>query len=82
MRGVDVNPLVSKTFALPEHLTAKADPDLIGADERHFAAIAASLEQSIADLSARLDAERKAPGGIGLQGTAQHGRDQNRGFVA
>src|SRR5207247_1117430 len=34
-------------------------------DEQHFAAIAESLEQSIADLSGRLDAERRAPGGIG-----------------
>ena len=38
---------------------------LIGDDEQHFAAIAKSLEESIADLSGRLDAERKAPGGIG-----------------
>src|SRR5213078_1437390 len=34
-------------------------------DEQHFAAIVESLEQSVADLSDRLDAERKAPGGIG-----------------
>ena len=40
---------------------------LIGDDEQHFAAIAKSLEESIADLSGRLDAERKAPGGIGQQ---------------
>jgi hypothetical protein len=52
-------------FDLPARLAAKADPALIGGDERHFAAIAVSLEQSIAGLSARLDAERKAPGGIG-----------------
>jgi hypothetical protein len=52
-------------FDLPGRLAAKADPALISGDERHFAAIAESLEQSIADLSGRLDAERKAPGGIG-----------------
>ncbi|SNX63706.1 DNA helicase IV [Streptomyces sp. TLI_55] len=52
-------------FALPDRLSAKADPTLIAGDERHFAAIAASLEESIADLSARLDAELKAPGGAG-----------------
>jgi hypothetical protein len=34
--------------------------------EQHFAAIGESLRQSIADLSDRLDAERKAPGGIGM----------------
>jgi hypothetical protein len=52
-------------FDLPDHLTAKADPALIATDEQHFAAMAASLEQSIAQLSDRLEAERKAPGGIG-----------------
>jgi hypothetical protein len=52
-------------FDLPGRLAAKADPALIADDERHFAAIAESLDQSIADLSGRLDAERKAPGGIG-----------------
>src|SRR5579859_8155160 len=52
-------------FNLPDRLAAKADPALIAADERHFAAIAESLEESVATLSGRLDAERKAPGGIG-----------------
>jgi len=60
-----VNPLTASAFDLPDHLTAKADPALIAGDEQHFAAIAESLEQSIADLSGRLDAKRKAPGGIG-----------------
>ncbi len=54
-------------FDLPDHLTPKADPALIAGDEQHFAAIAQSLEQSIADLSERLDAERKAPGGMGQE---------------
>src|ERR1700689_709538 len=61
----DVNPLTTSAFDLPGRLSAKADPALIAADEQHFAALAESLEQSIADLSDRLDAERKAPGGIG-----------------
>ena len=52
-------------FDLPERLSAKADLALIAGDEQHFAAIAESLEQSIAELSDRLDAERRAPGGIG-----------------
>jgi len=60
-----VNPLTTSAFNLPDHLARKADLALIAADEQHFAAIAESLEQSIADLSERLDAERKAPGGIG-----------------
>jgi DNA helicase IV len=38
---------------------------LIAADERHFAALAESLEQSVTELSGRLDALRQAPGGIG-----------------
>jgi DNA helicase IV len=62
-----VNPFATSAFDLPDRLIAKADPRLIAADERHFAAIAQSLEQSIADLSERLDAERKAPGGIGQE---------------
>src|SRR3954453_5023055 len=61
------SPLTSSPFALPGHLAAKADPALIAADERHFAAIAESLQQSIADLTERLDAERRAPGGIGQE---------------
>ena len=60
-----MNPLTTSAFDLPNRLSAKADPTLIAGDELHFAAIAESLEQSIADLSERLDAERKAPGGIG-----------------
>jgi hypothetical protein len=63
----DVNPLTTNAFDLPDHLAAKADPTLIAGDERHFTAIAESLEQSIADLSDRLDAQRKAPGGIGQE---------------
>ncbi len=54
-----------RAFDLPDHLAPKADPALIAGDERHFAAIAESLQQTIADLSGRLDAELKAPGGIG-----------------
>jgi hypothetical protein len=60
-----VSPLTTSVFDLPDHLSPKADPTLIARDERHFAAIADSLEQAIADLSDRLDAERKAPGGVG-----------------
>ena len=62
-----MNTLTTSVFELPDHLTAKADPKLIDGDEQHFAAIAESLEQSIADLSDRLDAARKAPGGIGQE---------------
>jgi hypothetical protein len=59
--------VTSVAFNLPDHLTSKADPALIVGDDRHFAAIAASLERSIADLSERLDVARRAPGGIGQQ---------------
>ena len=62
-----MNPLTTSAFDLPDHLFPKADPALIAGDEQHFAAIAESLEQSIADLSGRLDAERRAPGGIGQE---------------
>jgi DNA helicase IV len=49
------------------HHEAKDDPALIAEDEKHFAAIAASLAQSIAELSERLEVERKAPAGKGRQ---------------
>jgi hypothetical protein len=62
-----VSRLTTSAFDLPDHLTAKARPTLIADDEQHFAAIAESLQQSIADLSDRLDAERKAPGGSGQE---------------
>jgi hypothetical protein len=60
-----VNPVTTSAFNLPGRLAAKADPALIAGDEQQFAAIAASLEQTIAELSGRLEAELKAPGGIG-----------------
>jgi hypothetical protein len=60
-----VSPLTTSAFDLPDRLAAKADPALIAADERHFAAIADTLEQSIDDLSRRLETELRAPGGIG-----------------
>ncbi len=57
--------LITSAFDLPDRLADKADPTLIAGDEKHFAAIAESLEASIADLSDRLDTARKAPGGTG-----------------
>jgi DNA helicase IV len=58
---------MTSAFDLPDRLSAKANPAQIAGDEQHFAAIAESLEQSIADLTARLAAERTARGGIGQQ---------------
>ena len=72
-----MNPLTASAFDLPDRLSSKADPALIAGDEQHFAAIAESLEQSIADLSGRLDAELKAPGGIG-QGAMDRDMDIHR----
>ncbi|MGI5262116.1 RNA polymerase recycling motor ATPase HelR [Streptomyces angustmyceticus] len=60
-----MNPLTTRAFDLPDRLATKDDPALIGGDEQHFAAISESLDQSIAELSDRLHAERRAPGGIG-----------------
>ncbi|MEU4129619.1 RNA polymerase recycling motor ATPase HelR [Streptomyces wuyuanensis] len=60
-----MNPLATSAFDLPERLSSKADPTLISDDERHFAAIAESLEEAVAELSDRLAAERRAPGGVG-----------------
>ncbi|MFD5182985.1 RNA polymerase recycling motor ATPase HelR [Streptomyces sp. NPDC058372] len=54
-------------FALPDRLAAKADPALTGGDDRHFAAISASLERTIAELTGSLDAARRSPGGAGRE---------------
>lgn len=63
----DVWRLRTSAFELPERLAAKADPRLVAGDEQHFLAIAESLEHSIAELSERLDAARRAPGGSGQE---------------
>lgn len=60
-----MSPRTTSAFDLPDRLTAKAAPALVARDEEHFGAISASLEQSIADLSERLELERHAQGGIG-----------------
>ena len=62
-----MNPLTTSAFDLSDRLSDKADPALIAGDEQHFAAIADTLEQSIEDLSERLDVARTAPGGIGQE---------------
>ncbi|MGF6835718.1 hypothetical protein QF015_003916 [Paenarthrobacter sp. TE4293] len=69
----EISPTKTSAFALPEHLARKADPTLIGSDEQQFEAIAANLAGSITELSARLDATRKQPGG---RGQAALDRDQ------
>lgn len=54
-------------FDLPERLAAKADPTLIGDDERHFAAIADALEGAVTDLTRRIDEARTAPARLGQE---------------
>ncbi len=58
-----MNPMTTNAFDLPERLAHKADPALIADDEAHFAAIEGALEESIAELSGRLDAVRRTGGG-------------------
>ena len=62
-----MNPLTTSAFDLPDRLSAKADQTLIAADDQHFAAIAQSLDEAIADLSVRLEVARKAPGRLGQE---------------
>jgi hypothetical protein len=62
-----MNPVTTSAFDLPDHLSPKAAPTLIAGDEQHFAALAESLDQAIAEVSDRLDVERKAPGGLGRE---------------
>jgi DNA helicase IV len=65
--AADVNLVATSAFALPDRLTAKADPTLIAGDEQQFAAIGHSLKRTIAELSDRLEAARKARGGRGQE---------------
>jgi DNA helicase IV len=59
--------VTTTVFHLPAHLARKADPALIARDIQHLAAIERRLEQSIGELSERLDAERKKDGGQGQE---------------
>ncbi|MFF2369741.1 RNA polymerase recycling motor ATPase HelR [Agromyces sp. NPDC058110] len=59
--------MTSTVFDLPERLAAKTDPELIDGDERHFDAIATSLQRALAETSDALDAERRSPGGHGTR---------------
>ncbi|MEV6286498.1 RNA polymerase recycling motor ATPase HelR [Kribbella sp. NPDC051770] len=56
----------TSAFDLAGH-PAKDDPELIARDEQHFAAIAASLDKSVTDLTQRLEEIRKSPGGTGQE---------------
>jgi len=49
---------MTSAFALPDRLAAKADPALIAADERRFAAISAAVTRQLGELEARLDGVR------------------------
>jgi hypothetical protein len=63
--SADLSAVTRHTFALPARLAAKADPALIAVDEVHFTAIAQRLDESIAELSQRLDTELTARGESG-----------------
>ncbi len=58
---------IASAFDLPAHLAAKAVPALIADDERHFADIARTLAQSIADLTEQVRAARRENGGGGQE---------------
>ena len=59
--------MTTSAFDLPDRLHAKDDPALIAQDERHFAALAASLDRSVAELSERLAATSRETGGEGQE---------------
>ncbi len=64
---------VTRPFALPDRLAAKAEPRLLEADEQHLARIEASLARQLADLTDRLDEARRLEA---RGGTAAVERDQ------
>jgi len=70
VRSIDIetaNIRRSSAFDLPDRLAAKADPALTARDDQQFEAIAACLADSIAEVSERLDTERRSPGGAGQE---------------
>ncbi len=66
MGADDLTHATTRAFDLHDH-PAKAAPALIATDEEHFAAIEASLEQTVADLEERLSDVRRQPGGSGQE---------------
>jgi len=62
----DLDPVTISVFNISEHL-GKADRKLIGDDEHHLAATAIAIEQSIADVSDRVEAARRESGGTGQE---------------
>ncbi len=60
-----MNLAATSAFHLPDRLAAKAVPALISSDEEHFAAIARTVRDSVADASARLERALSAPSGVG-----------------
>ncbi|NUL48851.1 AAA family ATPase [Cellulosimicrobium funkei] len=52
-------------FALPDHLAAKAEPQLIAEDQTHFAVLAATLRERLAEDTHRLAELRRQPRGAG-----------------
>ena len=59
--------MTTSPFDLPDRLHAKADPALIREDERHLAAIAASIDRTVDEVTARLAVLRRAGGGEGQE---------------
>jgi DNA helicase IV len=55
----------TSAFALPDRLAAKRESALIEGDELHFASVAKSLAQTLADLADRLESVLREPGGEG-----------------
>lgn len=58
---------MSDVFDLSGRRAPKARPELISDDQQHFADIARTLQESVAELESRLERERRAPGGIGQE---------------
>ncbi len=61
------DPVTTSAFELSDDVAAKNDPALIAGDEQHFAAIERCLEETITDLTDRVDAARREPGGSGQE---------------
>ena len=67
----------TRVFSLPAALSRKADPALVADDERHLAAVAAAVEEAVADLEERLDAARRSAARSG-QGALDRDQEVHR----
>lgn len=62
-----VNPARPRVFDLPDNLSRKRDPNLIGPDQQHFSTVHSSIETARSTTSDRLKAIQRSSGRMGQE---------------